>query len=64
MVVVILMQIVQTTQDHLNVFVNQVLLGVVQFVQVRISLNKLEFERNAFLSNINSDKFNVYISAR
>jgi hypothetical protein len=64
MVVVQLMQLVQTTEDHLNVFVNQVLLGVVQFVQVRISLNKLEFERNAFLSNINSDKFNVYISAR
>jgi hypothetical protein len=44
MVVVITMQIVQTTEDRLNVFVNQVLLGMVQFVQVRISLNKLEFE--------------------
>jgi hypothetical protein len=44
MVVVQLMQLVQTTEDHLNVFVNQVLLGMAKIVQVRISLNKLEFE--------------------
>jgi hypothetical protein len=34
MVVVQLMQIVQTTEDRLNVFVNQVLLGMAKFVQV------------------------------